>query len=177
MPPSVRLRPCSTEKMKVNLVVLWCLAQGWHLVPEQQHFWRTPGPFSPENDPLVRISAQQRQKPPALRLLRCFFSHTPADSEGHTLRKYLAAIKTTALYLLKMQMLAQRSLLLLFSHIFKRMDRRLVYCSLQVLDVLKKLKVQQAQWPQPTPPTSFLLAFKHWSFLTSREAPHRSRRQ
>ena len=127
MPLNVSLRACSTDKMKVNLVVMWCLAYGWHSLLEQKHFWRTPSQHSPENDPLVRAAAQKRDKPAALKPLRCFFSDTPADSYGYMLRKYLATIKTTLLYPLKRQVLAQRSLLMLFSHIFKRMDRRLVH--------------------------------------------------
>lgn len=64
-----------------------------------------------------------------------------------------------------------------FSHIFKRIDGRLMHWLLRVLDSLKKLNLQQPKWPQQTPPTSFLLAFKHWLFLVSRAAPHRSYRQ
>lgn len=102
----------------------------------------------------------------------CLFSDTPADCDEHTLRKYLATVKTTLLYPLKRYVLAQRSLNT-FSHIFKRIDRRLIHWLLQVLDSLKKLNLQQHQQPQQTPPTSFLLAFKHWLFLVSRAAPHR----
>ena len=76
-----------------------------------------------------------------------------------------------------MQVLTQTSLLIHFSHIFKRLVTRLAYGLLQVLDALKKLSLQEALCSQPTPPTSFLLAFKHQLFLASRKAPCRSCRQ